>query len=222
MLQRTMLVAALALATLGWSQEPTRPAPTLKEEAIYLEYSPTTGEAALTVEAESESTIRHVQVRNAAGVRVLQLQSRAGHGLELSGFKIESYEARLETLLAACPEGMYDMVAGTSDGRVARGSAELSHELAAAAQITYPLDGATGVPLANLTITWTTDPSASAYRIGLEQGDTDGIQAILPGSAGSFQVPPGVLQSGLETQLEISTIADNGNLTTVELVFITR
>ena len=219
MLQRTILVSALALATVGWSQETKRPAPTLKEEAIYLEYCPTTGEAALSVEAESESTIRHVQVRNAAGVRVLQLQSRAGHGLELSGFRIESYEARLETLLASCPEGMYEMVAGTSDGRVARGGAELSHVLATAPQITYPLDGAAGVPLANLTITWTTDPSASAYRIGLEQGDTDGLRAILPGSSGSFQVSPGVLVPGVETGLEISAIAANGNLTTVQLTF---
>jgi hypothetical protein len=95
----------------------------------------------------------------------------------------------------------------------------LSHELAAAALITYPLDGATGVPLSNLTITWTNDPSASGYRIGLEQGDTDGIRALLPGNSGSFQVPPGVLESGVETQLEISAIAANGNLTTVQLVF---
>jgi hypothetical protein len=219
MMQRTILLAALGLATLGWSQEPPAAAPTLKEEAIFIEYCATTGEAALNVEAESESVLRNVLVRNAAGARILKLQTRAGSGVNLSGFKVESYESRLEPLLAAAPEGRYDMFAGTSDGRVATGAAQLSHLLPAAPTITYPLEGMSGVPLAKLTITWTADPSAAAYRVGLEQGDTDGLRALMPAGSNSLEIPAGVLQPDLDTWLEVSAIGENGNMTTVQLEF---
>ena len=74
----------------------------------------------------------------------------------------------------------------------------------------------------NLTVSWVPDPEARAYRVILEQGETDGLTAVLPARSSSFQVPDGILAPGTESHVEVGAIGPNGNCTLVEVSFTTR
>jgi hypothetical protein len=62
----------------------------------------------------------------------------------------------------------------------------------------------------------------AAYRVQLEQGESDGLAVNLPPEQDSFRVPDGFLARGTETQLEIAAIGPNGNHTVVEIAFTTQ
>jgi len=72
-----------------------------------------------------------------------------------------------------------------------------------------------------MTVSWIPDPDARAYRVILEQNDNDGLIVTLPPGSHNFQVPDGVLDSGMETQVEVGVVAHNGNCTLVEVVCTT-
>jgi TldD protein len=121
MLQRTILVSALALASVGWSQEPTPPAPTLKEEAIYLEYC--VNEDLVLEEGAVKKASRHVS--QGAGVRA-QSGARTGyaHTDEMSLPNLEEaarsaraiadrapYSATVAVAPTRAPHNLYDLEA---------------------------------------------------------------------------------------------------------------
>ena len=192
----------------------------IKEEAATIEYTVTSGEAVVVFEAESEQVMRGIEVCRPDGRPVLRLV--AGHGQEsrISGFVVESGEGPPSQVLAQHGEGLYGMSAIAADGSRATGGAELSHALLPAPLVVYPEEGDVGVPT-NATVRWVPDPAAVEYRIVLEQDENDGLTARLPAGSSSFQIPPGVLRSQELSHVEVGAVGDNGNVTQVEIEFVT-
>jgi hypothetical protein len=211
-------ILALAFA-LPMAPGPDRPAP-LKEEAITIEYNATRGEAALTLEAESEESLERVSVQSPYGAPVLALGSLSAP-FALSGFKLESQEGSLASVLAMYPEGTYDIRARTVEGRPARGKAQLRHHLPPAPAIAYPLEGSVGIPSQQLTVSWVAGEDVDGFRVTLEQDENDGLTVVLPRDASSLRVPEGVLAPHAQTHLEVGAIHRNGNCTMVEVFFET-
>jgi hypothetical protein len=215
----TSAFAALAIAAAGWQPPQDEPAQ-LKEARLLIKHDATRGLASLALEAEAEEAIGQVEVRSPTGAPVLRMQSAAGGGLALSSFKVESEEAPLAALYQACTPGVYEIRARMVAGSRAVAEAVLDHALPAAPVILHPLSGAQ-VPAGELSVSWLVDPAVGEYRIGLEQGETDGIALTLPPGTGSFRGPAGLLAPGVETKLEVEAVADNGNRTLAEVVFTT-
>lgn len=62
----------------------------------------------------------------------------------------------------------------------------------------------------------------AAYIIYIEQDELDvNLTAKLPGSVAAFAVPGGFLLPGMEYQLGIGTVTDEGNISYVETMFTT-
>ena len=118
------------------------------------------------------------------------------------------------------PEGDKDM-RSTEASYIARGQAELSFELPRAPRILFPTHGAS-VPSSDLTVAWSSEGEVEAFELQIEQADDDGLRVKLPPRQSTFQVPPGVLEPGAETALEIAAIGPNGNRTLTEVRFRTQ
>ncbi len=218
-----ILTALVGLAAVGlaWQQEDVAPFRHLKEEQITVEYTATANEATIRVQAESEEPLNQVQVCNRFGVPLFELRSEAGADLALSSFVLESGETELEDLLSRYEAGAYELRGRTVGGSLALGGVRLSHALPAPPRVIWPRNGST--PSAtNFVIRWEPEPGAKAYRVAVEQGETDGIVATVPAGFNRFKVPVGILQSGMETQVEVGVVAQNGNCTLVEIECVTQ
>lgn len=211
---------AIVLGAFGWQPKAQQPPLLLKEEAMVVEYTPANNVAVVVLEAESEEPLDKIEIQNPNDRPILKL--RGAQASAWSGYVIETREMSLSGLLQMYHQGTYRIRAITSSGRPAFGSAELSHHLLPAPVVTWPVEGAIGVPTTNLVVTWDVDPEASAYRVILEQDENDGLVVQLPRQSGSFAVPDGLLASGKETQLEIAAIGSNGNITLTEVLFETQ
>ena len=195
----------------------------LKEARISIEYSAAADEGALVVSAESETGLDQVELRDPSGNRVLGLAtSGRGRNPALFGFELEAGESAPAALLQAYPEGAYQIRARTPEGRLAIGTAVLSHRLPSAPRILVPQDGDVVYARAAMRIAWVPDPLAAEYRVNLEQGETDRMSARLAAGTGSFEVPDGVLQSGRRYRLEIGAVGPEGNVTISEALFVAR
>jgi hypothetical protein len=74
----------------------------------------------------------------------------------------------------------------------------------------------------NLKITWTPVKNLAAYIIRIKQRTLGAnLTATLPGSVATFAVPDGFLRPGMEYQLAIGTVSDEGNISFVETTFTT-
>lgn len=197
----------------------------LKEEAMTLEYTVTTGEAAVVAQAESEFPIHHIELTSPSGERLLRMhslrQDRDTRRAGVSGFVIESLEGPISALMESYPEGLYRLKGRTGRGLPTVGSAMLSHELLPAPMVAYPYPGAHDVS-PTLVVSWIPDHSAAGYHVVLEQGDSDNLTVDLPAGTSSFRVPAGVLAPGTDSHVEVGAIAENGNRTLVEIAFRTR
>ena len=142
-------------------------------------------------------------------------------GLGLYGFRLQAGEAD-RPCPRRHPEGVYSIRARTRDGRVALGSAVLSHRIPGAPVPIYPQEGEVGVPASGLRVSWVPDPVAARYQVNLEQGETDLLAVSLRSGTGSFTVPDGVLASGCRYKLEIGAVGAEGNCTFREVSFLTR
>jgi len=223
MKQEYIVVAAVAAVGLVASPE-ARPGGLpveLKEESMVIEYTASSGEATIVVSAEAETHLARIEVRGPTGPPVLEM--RTDHGLEqgFQGFVVETGEGTPEELMAAFPPGDYTLRARTVDGRTAFGSARFSHVLPQAPLIAYPSEGM-AVPTTGLEVSWVADPGVVAYRVNLEQHESDVMTVVVTGGTGSFRVPDGVLAPGTRSQLEIGAIGADGNCTIVEVPFRTQ
>ncbi len=219
------VLPVLALVALGGQRGEPAPHSKLKEETMIVEYTASADEATIVVKAESEDVLHRVQVRSPGGAPVLELRTRPGQSIGMAGFVVESEEVPLTALRGIYAEGSYRLLADLADGRAAEGCAELSFVLPPAPDLIYPTEGMTGVPT-DLVVAWrptsqATRSEVTGYKIVLEQGEDDGLEATLPASASSFQVPDGILTPGTPTLVEVAAIGANGNRTIVEVCFMT-
>jgi hypothetical protein len=138
-------------------------------------------------------------------------------------FQLESPEPPdPDVVKAAYPEGVYEFAGGTAAGDTLRSQATLSHRLPLPATVLGPVDEAEDVRVDGLRVTWRPVDGAVAYLVTVEQEDLElSVTARLPRGSETFTVPDGFLQPGLEYQLAIGTVADDGNASFVESTFTT-
>lgn len=212
----TLSLLALGFGAIASSQPPPDRPLSFKEERMTFEYTVGAGEGVIIIEAESEESLGRIEVNNPDGEPILQMWTAPGQTLSLQSFIVETRESSAAEILSAFSEGVYDLRGRTDEGEEVVGSALLSHEMLRAPVVTFPLDGAVGVPT-NLNVSWVPDPDARAYKVVVEQNDNDGLTVELPAGSHNFQVPDGFLESGTETFVEVGAVSRNGNCTLVEV-----
>jgi hypothetical protein len=127
-----------------------------------------------------------------------------------------------EVVKAAYPEGVYDFAGGSAAGDTLRSRATLSHRLPSPVTVLEPADEAEDVGTDGLRVRWTPVDAAEAYLVTVEQEDLElSVTARLARGSETFVVPEGFLRPGLEYQLAIGTVADDGNTSFVESTFTT-
>ncbi len=222
MLKPTIALIALSLSIYGWQEIARRdPVFRLKEESLTIEYTATANEAVIVFQAESEETLRRVEIEDPSGKPIMRMWVGHGHDVALSGFVVETAESSPGEILRVYGEGQYRVNANTLDGSPACGEAVLSHQLLEPPAVLYPFEQAFDVPT-DLVVQWVADPSAREYRVVLEQGESDTLSVRLPAGSNSFAVPAGVLMSNRDSHVEVGAVGANGNCTLVEIEFRTR
>ena len=221
MIKPIVLLVGLGSLSLWPARAPEFAPDILKEESMTIEFTATSGECAVVIKAESETPLGQVAICPEGKRPITELRSNRGSHVALAGFVLESEEFTTPRIFEVYPEGEYEMLATTADGRRTKGRATLSHQLPAAPQITFPLEGLAQVPL-NPTITWMAHPEATSYTLGVEQNGDDRLIVLLPAGSNRFQVPLGVLQGSTETLVEVGAVGANGNCTLYEVTFFTN
>ena len=223
MLKLILPLTLLPIAAASWQARPSGTSTdrgtsiNMKEERLVVEYTATRNEAVLKLHAESEQTLRSLELCDPLGRVLLRLNAESDEGV-VSGVNFETREGTPEEIFAACMEGTYELLGRTLGGERARGSALLSHDLLPAPKVLYPLEGA-GAPTRGLKIRWQPDGRAAGYMVCLEQDDNDGLMVHLPPGSSSLLVPPGVLRPGKQAYVEVGAVGRNGNCTLVEVRF---
>jgi hypothetical protein len=209
----------------------------LQDARIVIESNATAGEALLSIAADSAAELVRFEVLDPRGELALALRVPRGvrHALQaprsqvapavLGGFYMELVEPGLAELFAAYPAGTYVFRAWTESGELVSASAELAHELLPPPIVLQPNDGIWMGARTTPTVHWVPDRAARGYRVRLEQGEDEGdddeLSVELPAGSDSFRIPPGFLQPGKPTHLEVGVVSVSGNTTFREIVFRT-
>ncbi len=218
----TVLLVLLPLATAGSKPEALRPTVLFEEAHLVLEYAAGDDEAIVIVRAETESHLDLLELRDPAGESVMRLGLQGGRGLALSALTLDTRETTLAHLVAAFPEGPYDLRGREVTGGLVLGTARLSHALLPAPLVSSPKEGALVEPAEELVVSWTADPTAVGYEVRVEQDANEGLTVGLGAGAHAYRVPQGCLAPGQDTRVEVIAIARNGNRTITEVGFRTR
>lgn len=191
---------------------------------VRFEQNATDGDAEVVFEVRGgDDGLTWLTITAPDGRTVAELRAPDSSTLGVRQFQLESPEPPdPDVVMAAYPEGRYVFTGGTAAGDTLRSQATLSHRLPPPATALDPLDEAEDVRLDGLRLTWTPVDAAVAYLVTVEQEDLElSVTARLPRGSEIFTVPDGFLQPGLEYQLAIGTVADDGNASFVESTFTT-
>lgn len=192
------------------------------EARIFVEYNASDGDAEVVVDVDADVGLERFLVLNPNGRTVLDLRSKHTDDLGIRKIALETPEPSLDDVLAAYPAGPYWFFGRSTDGQILFSSVTLSHSLPQAPVITFPLDGATGVPTSGGAVGWTAGPDADSFFFELESDDAGvDLKANLAGGAASFGFPAGFLVRNTEFQVGVGARSENGNLTVVEHTFHT-
>jgi hypothetical protein len=227
------LVAVVALilgasASEAWAKKEVIP---FGEAKIFLEFNATDNDAGVQVFLDGEDW-REVKILGPDGRQILEIGVKRGlRQLGLTELYFESAEPSPEEVLALFPEGDYEFVGKTLDGKVLAGTATLSHDLPAAPDVTVS-DGSGGPPdISNTVIAWTDnsglgDPAIVSWQVIVErEGDPVRVFSVdLLATSTSVTVPQGFLEPGDcqepgDCKTEVLAIGENGNKTISELGF---
>ncbi len=220
MIKSSLVGSALLAALLAWQPAAQGPFHELGGERIYIDYNATADEGAVVVVAESSGVgMSRADVYSPLDQAVLRIGGPTNFEVGVNRIEIESAEGELASILEHFPQGTYSIRSRTLDGGFASGTAEFSHELLAPPSIVYPRDGMINIPSSGFVVQWTAVQGAEGYEVIMEQGDSDGLSVTVPAGQTEFQIPAGVLISGMRTILEIVAIAPNGNRTAAEVEF---
>lgn len=189
---------------------------------IFVVYQDTDQDAQIFIAGGSEEPLRTVTMFDSEGRLKLKWKARNDDRLGHADFFFESPEPSLAELKEAYPKGVYTFAGITVDGTVLMGEAKLRYKLLDPPNITFPLEGATGVPTEHLVATWDEIDGAEAIRFEIE--DEEGEVALtvdLDGDATEFALPNGWLEPGVEYTMDVKAIAGSGNQTVIDVQFTT-
>ena len=218
----TLLLGSYGLA-LGAGKESGSSVP-FAIASVHLEQNATDGDAEVVFEVKGGNEgLAKLAVVSPDGRTVIDFTDPDAFTLGIRQFRFETPEpGDVKSLKSAYPEGVYTFAGVTAAGGKLHGKSTLNHKLPATASFLRPGAGARGVGAKNLKITWTPVKNLAAYIIRIEQRKVGvNLTAKLPGSVGTFAVPDGFLLPGMEYQLAIGTVSDEGNISFVETTFRT-
>jgi hypothetical protein len=206
------LVAAATVASTGASAGQEQRSIPFSQAKILFELNATAQDAGIQALLDGEGW-DHVTVLSPDREPLLEIEADGSVGdIGVTELFFESAEPSLadlplEDLLAMFPEGRYRFEGTTVEGQRLFGSATLSHDIPAKANVVSPAEGATTDP-ANTVIAWepVTEP---VFSVDLPSTDT------------SVTVPSEFLEPGTDYKFEVLAVADNNNQTIHEGTFST-
>lgn len=187
---------------------------------LFFELNSTDNDLGLQVFLDTDDGWKRVRVLDPARRDILEFET-AGRlsRLGLTELRFESAEPSPEEVLALFPPGEYRFRGRTVEDEQLASSATLSHDFPPAPTFS-PSDGEVVDPR-NTVVEWTA-PEAEQVEIIIEQEELEHVlDVILSGSTRRLRVPAQFLQPGLEYNIEILSIGENGNRIITESSFRT-
>lgn len=215
-------LVALVFGSYARQIEAAREVGEFDELNLFIEFNSTDNDAGIQLFLDSDPW-ETLTIRDPSGKKILSIKASGGLGeLGLTELFFEGGEPSPAEVLAAFPEGEYEVEARTIEGEVLVGTAELSHDFLAP-PVFSPSDGAV-VDRNNTVVTWGAVTGAVAYEVIVENEDL-GISMTfrVPASTSplSLPLPPALLLPNTEYDLEVLAIGENGNKTITESSFVT-
>jgi hypothetical protein len=142
-----------------------------------------------------------------------------GTGNNIGGREIviESPEpVNLEVILKAYPEGVYTFVGKDYNDQWLYSQTTLVHDIPLPVTITFPAEESE-VPRFDFEVVWESAIPADHYLVELQnEVSEEELLVEVPGDQNSFRAPEEWLVSGVEYQVSVGVVNDNGNITFVE------
>ena len=225
------IVPVVALLTLPW-QDATAQAPSiaLDEARMIIEVNSTDGDAGLQVTLDAEPW-RSIEIYFPDGRKMVDFTTKGKlRDFGLTELFSESNEPPFDELPldefeAMFPEGEYQFVGRTIDGRRLVGSATFSHDIPAGPVVVSPPDGATvtgDVVIGWLPVAEPVGIDVVGYQVIVEGGSPARVfQVDLPSTATNVTVPAEFLEPQTEYGVEVLAIEASGNQTITQAAFVT-
>ena len=193
-----------------------------EEAAMFVEQNATDGDTEVVITGVAgDDGLNLLRIRSLDGRVYARLFSPDPTTLGMREFHFESPEPPGEAVLAAYPEGRYELYGESTEGDTFRSVLRLSHQLPPAVTILHPADEAE-VPDEALTIRWSPAAGIQGYVIEVENESGEVERALtvdLGPHATSFRVPNSFIVPGGEYQIGVHSVHQNGNIVVVETTF---
>jgi hypothetical protein len=218
----TMVGLALALTGAPEAARTAAECQEFEELAMTLERNATDGDTEVVLFAKTETDgLRRLAIVGPDGRRVGGFDGDK-RGIGIREYVLESAEPpELELVLGSFPEGTYAFLGRTVGGECVVGESDLSHTLAPATTLLTPASEEV-VELADLLLSWTEVPGAERYVVELNNEDTGSefTFEVFPPTT-SLSIPAALLVADSEYQFGVGAKMPDGNITFVELAFLT-
>ena len=225
LVQALTTVTMLLGCDLASAGERTAPSKAFEAIGVRLEQNATDRDVEVVFEVTGgDEGLAQLTVVSPDGRKVIDFTAPDAISLGMRHFQFESPEPKdIESLLSAYPAGLYTFTGATGAGKKLHGSSKLSHKLPTTTSFLRPTAGASGVASEHLQIHWAPVKNVVAYVIELEQEELNvKITARLPKSVSVFAIPDEILRPGMEYQVAIGTVTNEGNISFVETTFTTK
>ena len=208
-------------SALSWQSQGRDLSQPFDEIELFLEANVLDEDSEIVLLVETYLPMKRLMLRDPFQRVVYDMTFDAPGGLGSSEVRVESGEPTLETTLKAFPEGWYGVSALTIDNQRVTGSVYLSHGLPSRFGILSPLPDQM-VDVGETQLRWSTSMNIESFTIEVETGEDHKSMIItVPGNVTEFQIPPVLLQTGLEHQLVITANGTDGNKVVQEQNFRT-
>ena len=185
-----------------------------KELSIHTERNETDNDAEVVIVAKGFEGLKRIRVFNPDDKRIANLKSKHTNRVGLAEIIIESGEPSIEDVLVGFPEGDYQVVASTVSGVCLLGVVTLSHDLLLSPQFS--------VNPADAIVEWFAVDGAAGYIVEIEQDDLAfNLTTTVDAEVLGLKIPGDLLLPGVEYEISIATITENGNISLAEDSFET-
>ena len=157
------------------------------------------------------------------GRKVIDFTAPVNSTLGIRQFSFETPEPKnIDSLKSAYPEGIYTFTGTISTGKKLTGQSLLTYILPSPAENIQIRSEPKSIAAEEIKITWAELKNLSKVIIEIQQDELGvSLKAELPGTEGTFKVPPGLLAPATECKLGIGTVSAEGNIVFVETTFTT-
>jgi len=217
---------SLMMASASWARR-------LADAEIFIEINATDGDAGIHLFLDGEGWDR-MRVFDPDGQQILDFAGHGSVGIQgITELAFESAEPSfeeqpLEDFLALFPEGIYRFEGTTTEGKLLRGRARLTHAIPEAPVLLSPADGEV-VDTENAVFEWALvpDPPGSeivGYEVIViaEEPPLGEFSAEVSPTTTSITAPAGFMVSGSVYKWEVLAIEASGNQTISEAEFETE